>query len=110
MNNFVMGKREDEVLVERIHGAKREFVMAIFAAVRVGREVLQCIVHESHVPLESEAQAADMGWPRNHRPGGGFFRKGLDVRISAINLAVQLSQEIDSGEVLRAAVLIGNPL
>src|SRR6267142_5573044 len=50
MHNFIVGKWQDEILVERVHSAKRQLVVVVFAAGRLHAEILQRVVHEPEVP------------------------------------------------------------
>ena len=81
----------------------------VFSMNRILRHVLQRVVHPAHVPLEPKAQAPHIGGPGDHRPGGGLFRDGLDIRIVGIDLLVEVAQKSDGFQVLSPAVLVGNP-
>ena len=48
-------------------------------------QVLQRVVHPAHVPLEAEAEAAEIRRPRHHRPGRGFLGDGLHVGMIAVD-------------------------
>ena len=41
--------------------------MMVVPEKRIHRHILECIVHESHVPLEHETKTAVIGRPCNHR-------------------------------------------
>ncbi len=77
---------------------------------RVLLEVPQAVVHPAHVPLHAEAEAAVLGGPRHHRPGGRLLGDGLHVGEVGVDRLVELLQEAERAEVLVAAVLVGDPL
>ena len=86
--------------------------MVVVAAVdRVLLEVAQRVVHPAHVPLEAEAQAADVGRPRDARPRGRLLG-GRDDRPARgrAGTVVELLEERDRLEVLAPAELVGDPL
>jgi hypothetical protein len=60
MHHFVMRKGQDEVLGKRVHAAKAELLVVIFAMDRVVRQILKRVIHPTHIPLQAEAQPADM--------------------------------------------------
>ena len=67
-------------------------------------------MHPAHVPLEAEAEPAQIGGPGDHGPGGGFLGDGEHAREHAVHHLVGLAQEADRRQVLPAAVLVGHPL
>ena len=77
---------------------------------RVLGEVLQRVVHPAHVPLHAEAEAADVGGPRHHRPRGRLLRDRLHVRLLLVHLGVEAAKQLDRVQVLAAAELVGHPL
>ena len=70
MDDLVVRERQDEVLAEGVDQAEGQLVVVVAAVDRVLLEVRQRVVHPAHVPLEAEAEAADVGRPRDARPGG----------------------------------------
>ena len=76
---------------------------------RVVRHVLERVVHPSHVPLEAEPQAPDVGRAGDHGPGRGLLSLGLDGRLLLIHGLVELPQESDRVQVLSAPVFVGDP-
>ncbi len=73
-------------------------------------EVPQRVVHPAHVPLQAEAQPAQIGGPRHAGPGRRFLGHGEDARILQVDLLVELLDEGDRFQVFAPAELIGNPL
>ena len=77
---------------------------------RLPLEVVQRVVHPAHVPLHAEAEAADIGRPRDQRPGGRLLGDRLGVALLLVDLDVEAAQEVDRLQVLAAAELVGDPL
>ena len=82
MDNFIVRQGQHEILGERIEHAEQHFVVMVLAMDRTSRHVDEGVVHPAHVPLEAEAEPAQIGRPRYHRPGRGFLGDGLHVGIS----------------------------
>ena len=106
VDDLVVGERQDEVLVELVHGGEREHAVVARAPGEVGLHVVQGVVHPAHVPLVVEAQAAFLRRIGNKRPGGGFLgdhhHVGEQVGYGAVNLA----DERRGVEVFLGAVLV----
>ena len=90
MDDLVVRQRQDEVLAERVDEAERQLVVVVAAVDRVLLEVLQRVVHPAHVPLEAEAEAADVRRPRDARPGGRLLG-GRDRRRARARATTSLS-------------------
>ena len=88
VHHLVVRERQHEVLGEGVDQAEGEAAVVVLAVHRVVLEVLERVVHPAHVPLEPEAQAAEVGGPRNHRPGGRFLGDGLGVGVVAVHCAL----------------------
>ena len=73
-------------------------------------EVLERVVHPSHIPLHAEAEAAEINRPRNHGPGSGLLRGGLDVRVLFVGFLIEAAEKVDGLKVLAPAEFVGNPL
>ena len=85
--------------------------MVVEAAVdRLLREVLERVVHPAHVPLEAEAEAAEIGRPRDAGPGGRLLGDREDAGLAVVQDLVQLAQEADRLEVFAAAEGVRHPL
>ena len=110
MHHFVVRQRQHEVLEERVPDRERQAVVVVLAEDRLLPQVVQRVVHPSHVPLHAESQPAEIDGPRHHRPRGGFLGDHLGVRIVAIDRFVQVAQERDRTEILPPAECVGNPL
>ena len=96
--------------MEGIEHAESQLVVVIAAEQAVLGHVAEGVVHPAHVPLEAEAEAAQIGGPGNHGPGGGLLGDGHDPREHAVHHLVGLAQETDRRQVLPAAVFVGDPL
>src|SRR5579862_1131494 len=101
-----MRKRENKIFCKAIQHPERQLVVVIFAMDRVLLEVLERIVHPSHIPFEAEAETANVGGPRNHGPSRGFFREGLNIRMLAISFLIELSEKVDGLEVFASTILV----
>ena len=60
VHHFVMRKRQDEILAERVNQRERQVLMAPAAVDRIVVDVLQDVVHPPHVPLVGEPESADV--------------------------------------------------
>ena len=96
--------------MEGVDQAEGQLVVVILAVDRLVAEVTNRVVHPAHVPLEAEAQAAQVGGPRDARPGGRFLGDREDAGELQVRLLVQLLEEADGLQVLAAAELVGQPV
>ena len=78
-----MGESQHEVFRKGIPDAEGDVVLVELPEPGIHMEIVQHVVHPAHVPLQIEAQPSDIGWPRHHRPGGGFFRQWKARRDSS---------------------------
>ena len=65
MHDLVVRQRQDEVLAEGVEQRERELVVVVAPVDRVLLEVVEHVVHPAHVPLEAEAEPAEVGRPRH---------------------------------------------
>ena len=63
MRHLVVAEREDEVLVKGVQQREGQLVMVPAPVHRLLGEVDQGVVHPPHVPLEAEAEPAEVGGP-----------------------------------------------
>ena len=77
---------------------------------RLVLEVRERVVHPAHVPLEAEAEPAQVGRPRDARPGRRLLGGRDHARLAAVDDLVVLLEERDGVEVLVAAELVRHPL
>ena len=101
-----MGERQDEVLVELVHGREREHAVVARAPGEVRLHVVQRVVHPAHVPLEVEAQSAVLGRVGHERPRGGLLGDHHDVGVLLAHDRVGLADERGGVEVLLGALLV----
>ena len=83
--------------------------MVVAAVDRVLLEVAERVVHPAHVPLEAEAETAEIGRARHTGPGGRLLGRGDDARDVGVDDLVELLEERDRLEVLAAAELVRDP-
>src|SRR5438445_122019 len=105
-----MRKRQDEILVMMVEHREGEIVLMIFSMDGLVLEVPKSVVHPPHVPLEGEAQPAQIGWPRHLRPGGGFLGDGQHAGKFRVGDVVEFAEEFDGFQIFAAAILVRNPL
>jgi hypothetical protein len=48
----------------------------VFAVDGIGREIFKCVVHPAHVPLQAEAETAEIGWTGDAGPRSGLLCDG----------------------------------
>ena len=63
MNNLIMGKRQDKILIEGIMNTEGHIILVVTAVDRIFFHVAEGIVHPAHVPFETEAETAGVGGP-----------------------------------------------
>ncbi len=73
-------------------------------------QVVTHVVHPTHVPLQSEAQAAILDGPGDLGPGGGLLRRRQGRGIHGRRQAVQVLQKRDGLQIFMPPVNIGPPL
>ena len=110
MHDLVVRQRQDEVLVPRIDEREGQLVVVEAAMDRVVLEIRERVVHPPHVPLEPEAEPADVRGPRDARPRRRLLGGGDDARLARVDELVQLLQERDGVEILAAAECVRHPL
>ena len=110
VHDLVVRQRQDEVLRERVDERERQLVVVVAAVDRVLLEVRQRVVHPAHVPLEAEAEAAQVGGPRDARPRGRLLGRRDHAGLAREQHLVELLEERDRVEVLAAAELVRHPL
>ena len=110
VNNLVMAERQDEVVIEGVHEGKGELVVVILAVDGVLLDIRKHIVHPAHVPLEMEAQAAQVDRLGDHGERVTLLGNHHRAGEIAADGDVQVAQEVDGVQVLMAAVLVGDPL
>ena len=90
MHDFIMRKRQNEILMMMVEHREGEIVLVIFTIDRIAAEVLQRVVHPTHVPLKRESQPAQVGRPSHQRPCGGLFGNGRDPRVLNVHNVIEV--------------------
>ena len=110
VDDLVVADRQDEVLAPGVHQRERHLVVVVLPVDRLVGDVGQRVVHPAHVPLQPEAQAAQVRRPGDARPGRGLLGDRDDAGHALVDRRVGLLQQLHGLEVLAAAVLVGHPL
>ena len=82
----------------------------VLAVHRVLGHVAQGVVHPAQVPLEAEAETANVGGPGHHRPGSRLLGHGKDAGMAFVDQFVHALEECDGLQVLVASMHVGDPL
>ena len=101
VDDLVVRVRQDEVLGERVEHREGDLVLRPAPMHRIARRELQRVVHPPHVPLVSEAEAAQVhgtahAWPRRRFLGHRDRARHFDVREG-----VELLQELTASRFSR---------
>ena len=73
MHDFVVTKGKHEVFGVGVPDRKRDVVLVKLAEPRIQLEVIEHVVHPTHVPFEIEAKSTVLRGLSHHGPGGGFL-------------------------------------
>ena len=109
VHDLVMRDRQDIVLGEAVEEREGQLVVIECAVQRIHGHIREHIVHPAHVPLEIEAQSADVGRLCDERPRGRFLCDHQHIGVPRKDRFIELLQEIDCFEILSAAVDIRTP-
>ena len=109
VNDFVVGKGENEIFAEGIDQRKSDFVVFVLTIDGISGKIFQGIVHPAHIPFKAEAEAAEISGARNAGPGGGFFGNGENAGKPFVGDRVHGLEELDSVEIFATSEAIGNP-
>ena len=107
MDHLVMGVGQHEMLGEGVHHGEGEPVVVEAAEIGVQAHVIDGVMHEAHIPLEAEAQAAIFHRAGDQGEGGGFLGDGHGAGVVGQNGGVHLLQEGHRVQIDVAAVLVG---
>ena len=110
VNHLIVGEGQHKVFAESIPNAEGDVVLMELAEPRIHVEIIQHVVHPAHVPLQVEAETANVGGPRHHRPRGGLLRNRERAREIAEDDVVGLPQKVCRFNMLTTAVVISHPL
>ncbi len=109
VHDFVMRKRQYIIFAVCVRQRKRQFVVHSLPEKRIGLDIRQGIVHPTHVPLEIEAQPADVGRHRYHRIRRAFFRNREKSLVRGKQRDVHLLQKLFRFEIVISAEFVRQP-
>ena len=109
VDDFIVGDGENIVFGEAVEEGERELIVIERPIDGVQRDVAEHVVHPAHVPLEVEAESADVGGLGDQRPCGGFLCDHENIRIAGERCLVEVAQEFHCLQILVAAVDVGTP-
>ena len=110
MHHLVVRQRVHELLAVLVHHREGELVVRTAAEEWIDTEVVQRVVHPSHVPLEREPEPAIGNRMRHTRPRRTLFGDGHDAGVQRVHGVVQLLEERHRLEILAAAESVAHPL
>ena len=105
-----MGKYQHKLLTVGIDHTKRKLIVPAGTEIRICPDIVQIIIHKSHIPFQVKSQAILFQAARDLRPGSRFLRDHEHSLIALLHDGVQMFQELYSFQILIAAVQIGHPL
>ena len=109
VNNLIMRDRQDIVFGEAVEERECQLIVIECAVKRIHRHIGEHIVHPAHVPLEIEAQSADVGRLCDERPRSRFLRDHQHIGMPCEHGLIEQPQERDRFEIFSAAVDIRAP-
>ncbi len=84
--------------------------MVVLPVDRLVLHVAERVVHPTHVPLQAEAQPAEIGRLGNAIPGGRFLGDRQHAGMLPMSGLIEPLEEVDRFEILAATEAIGHPL
>src|ERR1700730_13608583 len=97
------------MLVEGVNHRKGNFFLVESPMNRFAPHVEKEVVHPAHIPLQPEAEAAQVGWPGNTGPSCGFFRNGHDPGEPLITDFVKAFHEVNGVEIFTCSMDVWHP-
>jgi len=110
MHHLVMAQRQHEILGKGVEQAEGDVVMMMAAMHRIALQITQRVVHEPHIPFETETQATAMHRTRHVGPAGRFLRDRHHPAMGAVQDGVELLEEGHCLHILPPAMIVGHPL
>ena len=110
VHDLVMRVGQHIILGEGVHHREGQLVVVVAAIDGIDGHVVEGVVHEAHVPLEAEADAAHLGRGGDERKGRGLLGDRHRAGVLGKDSVVELSEEAQGVQVGRAAFLIGRKL
>ena len=83
--------------------------MVISAVDRLAAEVLESVVHPTHVPLVTETEPARFDGGGDPTPCGGLFGNDLNARMLFVQRTVEFLQKAHRSKVLISSMFVGDP-
>ena len=109
VHHLVVGKYQHEMFRICVDHAESQFPMVMASEIRVILDILQVIVHKSHIPFQVEAQAIVLHRSRDLRECGAFLRNAEHAGITLFHDGIEMLDHLHGFQVLLAAIHIGNP-
>ena len=110
VHHLVVGEGQDVVLAEGVEQAEGDLVVMVFAVDGIELDVGQDVVHPAHVPLEAEAQSAQVGGCGHHGEGGALLGDHHQAGEIVVYGLVEAAQEVDAVQILPPAEAVGDVL
>ena len=110
VDDLIVGEGQHEVLAVGVHHREGHLIVMPLAMHGLTLDVAEGVVHPPHVPLQAEAEAAQIGRTRHAGPRGGLLGDRDDAGDALVDRGVHLLEECHSVEVLAASVDVGSPL
>src|SRR5580692_8374861 len=104
-----MRQRQYEIFEPRVDETERQIAMMKSAVDRLLGEVVESVVHPSHVPLEAEAETAEIQGTADAGPRGGLLGNHHNARMARVGLTIEFLEKRNRREILVAAVDVWNP-
>ena len=106
MNNFIVTQGQHEVLRIGVPNREGDVVLVELTEPRVQLEIVEHVVHPTHVPFQVESKSAHVSGLGHHRPGGRFFcnRKGTWVVLE--QHMIGLLEETNSLSIFATTIFI----
>ncbi len=93
VNYFVMGERKQKSVIVIVHHRKCQFVIALRAVFGTGAEIVQRVVHPTHIPFVIKSEPAFADRSCDAGVGGGIFRRKYGVGVELLKSPVHLADE-----------------
>ena len=110
VHDLVVADRQHIMLRVCVHHGEGDLVVVPLTVDRLLVQILQGVVHPTHVPLEAEAQTAGIGRCGDAGIRGGFLGDHHDARIVLVRGRRGFLEEVDGLEVFSSTVDVRMPL
>ena len=109
MHDLIVTEGKHEVFGVGVPDRKRDVVLMKLAEPRIELEVIEHVVHPTHIPFEVEAQSTVLRGLGHHGPGGGFFSDRESAWEMLKQNVIGLLKEANGLRVFSAPVFVGQP-